>query len=273
MKLIDFHTHIFPDAVAPKAIEALVNRSHLTPRSDGTLQGLLKTMAVDGVDTSVIVPVITKASQYESINRFAVKLNLEHKEDGKLISFGAVYPDDPDMEAHLINIRDMGLKGIKIHPYYHNMPVNDIRIKRVMDKASELGLIMVCHAGADPGFPGIDFCNVGMILDVLKDVKPVNLVLAHMGASRLWTDVEKYLCGADVYFDTANVAGVIGTDQCARIISKHGAEKILFATDCPWNGAKQTREVIDACGLAEEDLNKIYHANAEKLLGRAETMS
>ena len=69
------------------------------------------------------MPVITKHHSMKVYNRFAVKLNLNIREDGKLISFGAVYPDDPDMEAHLINIRDMGLKGIKIHPYYHNMPV------------------------------------------------------------------------------------------------------------------------------------------------------
>ena len=57
------------------------------------------------------------------------------------------------------------------------------------------------------------FCrrDVSTLVDVMtsltySDVKPEKLVLAHMGGLNFWDDVEKYLVGENVYFDTAYVA-------------------------------------------------------------------
>ncbi len=38
--IIDFHTHIFPDKVAAKALPKLASVCQLTPSMDGTLAGL-----------------------------------------------------------------------------------------------------------------------------------------------------------------------------------------------------------------------------------------
>ena len=52
--LIDFHTHAFPDALAPRAMSSLGERVDFTPTSDGTVSGLIKSMDEDGVDISVV---------------------------------------------------------------------------------------------------------------------------------------------------------------------------------------------------------------------------
>ena len=38
--LIDFHTHVFPDALAPRAIASLAAQAGETPSTDGTVAGL-----------------------------------------------------------------------------------------------------------------------------------------------------------------------------------------------------------------------------------------
>ena len=46
--VIDFHTHVFPDALAPRAIAQLtINAadSGYTPLTDGTVNGLIESMA------------------------------------------------------------------------------------------------------------------------------------------------------------------------------------------------------------------------------------
>ena len=57
--IIDFHTHIFPDALAARAMSALQNNCHgeYKPVHDLTLKGLIAAMDRFGVDKSVVMPV------------------------------------------------------------------------------------------------------------------------------------------------------------------------------------------------------------------------
>ena len=63
--IIDFHTHLFPDKVAPKAIPKLADLSHSVPSYDGTKAGLYASMQRGGIDVSVILPVVTAPHQFE----------------------------------------------------------------------------------------------------------------------------------------------------------------------------------------------------------------
>ena len=69
--LIDFHTHVFPDALAPRAIASLSAQANETPSTDGTVAGLCASMKAAGVTHSVTLPVITKVSQFDTVNAFA----------------------------------------------------------------------------------------------------------------------------------------------------------------------------------------------------------
>lgn len=75
--IIDFHTHIWPDALAPRAISSLSDTAGgiFTPVTDGTAQGLLTYMSSVGIDVSVVQPVITKEKQAFSTNEWAATLS------------------------------------------------------------------------------------------------------------------------------------------------------------------------------------------------------
>ena len=66
--------------------------------------------------------------------------------------------------------------------------------------------------------------------------------------------------------DTAFLEDYISDAQLVRIIRKHGAEKILFGTDCPWSGQKESMERIRGLDLTEQETEMILGGNAEKLL-------
>ena len=55
--ITDFHTHTFPDSVAPGAIANLSKMGKIRPYSDGTLAGLKASMAKNGITYSVILRV------------------------------------------------------------------------------------------------------------------------------------------------------------------------------------------------------------------------
>lgn len=259
--MIDFHTHIFPEKIAEGTLKFLQSRCHTVPFTNGMADGLMKSTKEAKLDCSVVLPVVTKPSQFASINRFAAQFT-----EGKLISFGGIHPDTQDYKADLKQIKEYGFKGIKLHPDYQEVYIDDIRYKKIIEYATELGLIISVHAGFDPGYPDCTHCTPKRAYAMMKDVKPEKLVLAHMGGFRHWDEVEECLVGENVWFDTAVVFGEIPREQFIRIVRNHGVNRILFATDSPWAGQKEYVEYMNALPFNEEEKQMIFHKNAEELL-------
>ena len=265
--IIDFHTHIFPEKIAARTISKLENKANVKAFTDGREESLTASMENAGVDISIVLPVVTKLEQFHTINEFAVRLNEKyHKRQPRLLSFGGIHPDSPDYKKELRAIRDLGLLGIKLHPDYQDTFFDDVKYMRILDYASELGLISVVHAGVDIGFPDNVRCTVKGIRRVLDEVAPEKMVLAHYGGFGMWEQVEELVAGENVYLDTAYTFGFIEDEMFLRILKKHGADKILFATDSPWSGQKEALAHLKKL-VTQEDLNKILGQNAEKLLG------
>lgn len=271
--LIDFHTHCFPDKIAERALWQLqqnvikMQGKNFPPRSDGTLAGLLKCMAEDGVDISVVLPIATTPKQSGSINRFAREIN---EVDG-IVSFGSVHPLQSDWEAVLEDIKKSGLMGIKLHPEYQGVFVTSDEVKRILIKCEELGLYTVFHAGEDIGMPKPVHCMPECIRHMLDYVKGDKIIAAHMGGWGVWDDVEKYLVGTPVILDTSYSAGFMPKEQFGRIVRQHGADKIVFGTDQPWHRATEEVEYIESVGLTDSELEQIYHKTAERILGLSRT--
>ncbi|WP_346663960.1 amidohydrolase family protein [uncultured Merdimonas sp.] len=259
--VIDFHTHIFPDQIAERTLDFLKKICQTTPSTLGTAKDQIRSAKEAGVDLSVSLPAVTKPSQVESVNRFACGF-----QEGPILSFGGIHPACENYKEILKGIRDAGLKGIKLHPDYQDTCFNDIRYKRILSFASELGLIVSVHAGLDPKCPEDIHCTPKMALEVIREVEPEKLVLAHLGGNQCWDQVEELLVGENVYFDTAVVFGKIPEDQFVRIVRNHGADKILFGTDSPWAGQKEFVRYLSECSLSEQEKEQIFSGNACRLL-------
>lgn len=268
--VIDFHTHIFPDKIAQGTLASIGGMSGLTPFFDGTAHGLMESMERAEVDYSVVLPVVTKPSQFRSVNTFAAEVNdkFSKRNGPKLISFGGIHPDSNDYKAELKEIVNLGLKGIKLHPDYQKVMIDDIRYLRIIDLASELGLIVSIHSGVDIGLPEVVHCTVKAAKHMIHEVQPEKLVLAHYGGYDLWNEVEEELVGENVFLDTAFLFHAIGEEQFLRILRAHGSEKILFATDCPWSGQKESLESLRKMNLTREETENILYKNADGLLKR-----
>ncbi len=259
--MIDFHTHIFPDKIAGKTLEFLSGRCKTVPFTDGTAEGLRASGQKAGIDISVALPVVTKPSQFDSINRFAARFL-----EGGVISFGGLHPDSADYREELKTLKNMGFQGIKLHPAYQETMFHDIRYKRIVSYASELGLIITVHGGYDPGYPDCVYCTPQMAAEVIDEVQPEKLVIAHMGGFKCWDDVERCIVGKKVYLDTAVVFGAIDDGQFVRICRNHGTDRILFATDSPWSGQSESIEYMNRLPLTQEEKSRIFDENARKLL-------
>ena len=262
--IIDFHTHIFPEKIAAKTIKQLEMRCNIKASTNGMVNGLLDSMERCGIDLSIILPVATKPSQFESIHSFARMVNEQY--DGKLLSFGSIHPDCEDYKKELKQIKDMGFVGIKIHPDYQRVMIDDIRYLRILEYASELDLIVITHAGIDIGFPEPVHCPPDRMRKVLDKIKPKKMVLAHFGGFGQWEAVEELLAGQDVWLDTAFIFHAITKEQFMQIYEKHDKSKILFATDSPWSDMKKGVDWIKQLPIIEKEKEAILYRNARELL-------
>ena len=274
MRFIDTHTHIFPDDLAPRSLATLVNKfpkniQSEVPTSNGTFDGLVESMKNSGIDISVVLPVVTNPKHFDTVNKWAKEIN----EKQGIISFGGIHPDNENVDEKLEYIKNLGLKGIKLHPDYQSTFIDDERYIKIIKKCVELGLYVVIHAGLDAGLSSVIHCppdrTMNMLIAVYKDEIPQKqlIILAHLGGCEMYKEVLEKLCKKEVFFDTAFSLDKIDKDLLIKIIRKHGAENILFATDCPWGSQKKFVEYFSSLPLTDEEKELISHKNAEKILG------
>lgn len=259
--IIDMHTHIFPEKIAERTIAHLGGIIQTGAYTNGTQEGLIASMQEAGIDLSVILPVVTKPSQFESINQFALQFR-----EAPLYSLGGIHPASEHYKEELRQLKDMGFAGIKFHPDYQEMYFNDIQMKRVIDYAANLGLVVVTHSGNDPLSPEDVHCTPKMVREVLREVQPEKMVLAHMGGNDLLDDIEEYLIGENVYLDTGYVLDHIPEERMIQMFRNHSCDRILFATDSPWGSQKAYVEYMKNMHITDEEREKIFWKNAAKLL-------
>lgn len=264
--IIDFHTHIFPDELAARAIGRLLDNIDevFKPVTDGTLSGLLRNMASSGVEISVIQPVITKQSQFETLNTWAAAA-AEASEH--IVAFGGIYPHTDNYRRDIDFVASLGLKGLKFHCEYQNFIVDEPKMLPIYDYALSRGLILLHHAGFDPGYEAPFKSSPLRFARVADAMKGGVIVAAHFGGHDEWDDVERYLVGKDIYLDTSMGFEYFPHDQFMRIARAHGVDRILFGSDSPWSDAKTEIAQLKALPMTDGEKEMILGGNARRVLG------
>ena len=283
-RIIDIHTHTFPEKIASRAIDSLKAKSHTEAFTDGTINMLASSMEEASISCSVVQPVATNPKQVVHVNDASMKINERFSETG-IMSFGCMHPDFEDWHDELARVRDAGMKGIKIHPVYQGVSVDDDRYVRILRRCGELGLIVMFHAGFDIGFPGNPYALPERISRALDMAGSVRVILAHMGGWKSWREGVELLAGRkDVWIDTAFSLGeftalddgyysgreecmMLAPDEFMRIVRAFGTDRVLFGSDSPWASQAETVKSVDALPLSEEEKRAIFWENTAELLG------
>ena len=280
--VIDIHTHIFPDKIAEATLEKLRGKSHSKTFTDGTLLGLMASMKKFGVDISVILPVATNPTQVIKINDRAAQINEDFYNAG-IISFASIHPDFEGYAVELSRVKNLGFKGIKIHPVYQGTDIDDKNFLRIFYRAAELDLIVLAHAGLDIGYPGVVRCTPKMSRHVVEEVGDFKFILAHMGGWKSWDEVLIELADKNIFMDTAFSTGnipalddgyykpdelkMLDEENFMKLYKIFGADRIIFGTDSPWTPPDMPMNFIKSLPISDIDKEKILGGNAEELLG------
>lgn len=280
--IVDFHTHTYPDSLAPKVISSLAGPSGVKAYTDATNLGLIASSEKNGIDKSILLPVVTNPATTDAINRSALEVN---EKNGCLLSFGGIHPDNENYRSILKFLVENGFKGIKLHPVFQKTNLDDIRYMRITECACELGLIVSVHAGLDINDASAKYSSVPHMRTLLKTVKPDRIILAHMGGHLCWQTAEDMILeyrsevpeNKCVYLDTAfclpspvdseNINyEFLSKEQFVRIVREIGSDHILFGTDSPWTDQGSSLEAIRQTGLTQKEIFRILGENAKDLL-------
>lgn len=266
--LIDFHVHCFPDRLAAGAVESLHRASGYTPYTGGAFQETSEKLRAWGVDAAVLLNIAVTPRTQHNVNEFAISVN-----DGRrYFAFGSVHPDAPDALEELSRLQEAGIRGIKLHPAYQGFAADDPKVYPIYARCAVLHLPILFHAGWDVAFPDARCSEPEQCARVIRDFPDCRFILAHMGGMCRWDDVERLLCGKNVWLDLAFAAenverGQLPKEQLLRLLTRHDPRRLLFATDCPWSTPPRLTALLDELGIDGELRENINCRNAMDLLG------
>ena len=268
--VIDAHVHLYPDALAPKVTPALSARFGNPPAFDGTVDGCRAADAAGGITASLNVPVATAPHQVRHTNIWAKAINDsagEPKRSGpqRVFSLAALHPQTEDKPAELERIASEGFTGVKFHPEYQLFRFNDPAMDPTWETMSALGLVAFLHAGGERVFKPPFHSTPTEIRDLHRRFPKLKISAAHLGGFEMWDEAEAVLCGEDVWLDLSHTFFWMDDAQILRMIRRHGAHRVIFGTDAPWQDPGKVLRALLALPLTPEELERICFANARDL--------
>jgi predicted TIM-barrel fold metal-dependent hydrolase len=264
--IIDFHTHIFPDKIAGAVLDNTFKALGLPAIAPGTEQGLRDHMRKSGVDLAIVLAVSPDARLVQKTNDWISSLC-----DDQVQFFGTIHPDLEDWAGELKRLKERGVKGIKFNSLLQGIRPDDPKLFPIYEWMGQEGMIALFHAGGsyqDRHSPGNILATPERIAKVLDLFPNLKVIAAHFGGNHVLDQMKTHLLGRNLYLDTSYPPDVFSLDpgEVLGIIRGHGAGRVLFGTDFPWESAERGIRYLLNLGLTDQEKEGILGENARKLL-------
>ena len=258
-RVIDAHCHIYPEKIAAKAVEGIGGFYDIKMGEKGVAGDMLAKGEKAGIDRYLIFSVATKPAQVKSINEFIA--GEVAKSGGKMVGLGTMHPESEDLKGDLEHMKELGLKGVKIHPDFQGFKLDDYRYLKLYELCGE-ELPVLIHTG-DKRY---DFSNPNRMKAVLDTFQNVTFIGAHFGGWSIWEQAAKELAGYQNFYVDCSSSFYANTPAVSeKLIRAYGAERVLFGTDYPMWSAESELEYFFALNLTDAEREQILHKNAEKI--------
>ena len=259
MKIIDIHTHIYPDKIARKATDSVKEFYNIGGSNmDGTVEMLLKQGAEAGISRYVVLPVSNTPNRVQSINDFIVERVKEHD---CFIGFGTVHAEMEGLSEEVERIMKLGLRGIKMHPDSQRFPIDDLRLFPVYD-AIQGKIPVLLHMG-DQRY---NYSHPMRLRRILDNFPGLQVVAAHFGGYSMYHTARELLWDTDCIFDISSALMFMERGEAERYINSYGAERMAYGTDYPlWDPVTEVQR-FQQLNLSDAQFEQIAHKTAERIL-------
>lgn len=260
LEFIDFHTHVYPDAIAPKAAESIrVFYSLGNDTMDGTVNMLLEKGHAAGTSRYVILPVAMRPDRTRHINDFILQTLARQPE---FFGFGTVHAAMDNLMDEVDYIQGKGLRGIKMHPDSQVFAIDDERLLPMYEHIQGK-LPVILHMG-DHRF---DYSHPARLRRLLQQFPRLQVIAAHFGGYELYEEAYDLLKDTDCFFDVSSSLMFMGEGVAESYINRYGAERFVYGSDYPmWNPVEEMERFL-RLKLTDRQFEQIAHITAEGILG------
>ena len=258
--IIDIHAHVFPDAIAQKATDSIAEFYSMPTRHSGTAGLLISQYDEAGISHGCIHSVAITPQYIRSINLFISET--VQKYPGRFTGYAAIHPGAEDIQGLIDEVKEMGLKGFKIHPDMQKFALDD---PDAMDMFSRIEgqMPIIIHTG-DRRFA---YSNPKRMKKVLDAFPHLTCVCAHLGGWSEWEDAWQTLASYEnVYVDTSSSLYALTPEKGREMIRHYSRERVLFGTDYPMWTPMEELQRFRQLQLTDDEEERILCRNAKEFL-------
>ncbi len=259
MKVIDFHCHIYPEKIARKAVESVGEFYNIKMDAEGTANALIEDSKKCDIEKYVVHSVAVDKNHVETINNYIASECDIHPE---FVGFMTMHADYENKLEEAERAKNMGLKGVKIHPDTQKYNMDDERMYELYDYLQSENIPLLIHCG-DYRY---DYSHPRRLRKILDDFPHLTAIGAHFGGWSVFDLALEYLKDKECYLDTSSSFEFMGLKRAKELIRIYGAERMLYATDFPmWRPSVEIEKFLNI-GLTDREEQLILYENAKSIL-------
>jgi hypothetical protein len=275
MRAIDIHTHVpNPPGSGTSATQEQMAR-YFGTNQRGSIEEMYETFTqmdifavIFGVDAET-----TSGARYTGNDYTA---SIVQRYPDRFMGFASVDPHKGkaaviEMER---SVKELGLRGLKLHPISQAFFPNDIRFYPLWEKCAELGVPVLFHTGqtaVGAGLPGggglkLKYAQPIHMDDVAADFPSLNIIMAHPGVPWQEEQLSIALHKPNVYIDLSGWSPKYFRPILVQYANSLLQDKVLYGSDFPALTPERWLRDFEGLELKPEVRQKILLDNAKKLL-------
>ena len=209
-------------------------------------------------------------------NDYVAEISSSHPE--QFIGFASVDPHKGEWAVEEVerSVRELGLKGLKLHPIHQAFFPSDEAFRPLFDKCEELGVPVLIHSGyaaAGAGTPGgggfkLKYARpIPYVDDLAADHPDLTIIMAHPAWPWVDEQVAVALHKPNVYIDLSGWAPRYIPRELIREANTRLQNKVLFGSDYPYMPPSRWLQEFEELEMRDGPRQKILLDNAKRVLG------
>ncbi len=243
----------------------IANHAHVFPKGskeNAQLENLKELMAECGIEAAVCFAPFNHQTE-----RVGIKINQnkwlyeEIKNENNLIGFGTINFDIGSINSQVKEIKELGFKGIKIHPAAQEVKVDGRELFEVYAEAEKQGLFISFHTGLH--WHRIRDYSMLLFDEVAYNFPNLKFSMEHVGGYSFFKEALLVMNnnsrkGNNVYAGLTSISmekDALGNTRCGAwsltdddlctLIHQTGEKNSIFGLDFPYKDVEYTKNAIE----------------------------